>query len=124
MSNTSKQDTSRKRPAAEASAYYDSEDTATKRRPAAAQPPRLVEVAEQTDKSASTGSIIGVDLTCQIASFMSIQGNGLHNLCVAVGRDDAAKIRHDYLLDNDGYVERNLQIVASIASTAYASTGK
>ena len=55
---------------------------------------------------------IGVDLACQVASFMNVEGNGLHNVCVAFGPNGAAEIRRDYLLDNDVYIQYNLEIVS------------
>mmetsp|Transcript_17983 Transcript_17983/g.39909 ORF Transcript_17983/g.39909 Transcript_17983/m.39909 type:complete len:387 (+) Transcript_17983:149-1309(+) len=50
---------------------------------------------------------VGIDLICNIASFMN-PGDDLAGLCVAVGSADAARIRTEYLRDNEQYVAASL----------------
>ena len=50
---------------------------------------------------------IDIDLICNIASYMN-PGDDLMNLCVSVGPTDAAKIRTEYLRDNEQYVAASL----------------
>mmetsp|Transcript_19079 Transcript_19079/g.38436 ORF Transcript_19079/g.38436 Transcript_19079/m.38436 type:complete len:387 (+) Transcript_19079:138-1298(+) len=64
-----------------------------------------------------TSSTIGLDLACQVASFMNVEGSGLYNFCVAFGPEGAAEIRRDYLLDNEAYIEHNLEIVTNSVLT-------
>ena len=81
-----------------------------------ARQPRL-EVSEQLSNvgeatpascSATCSSMIGIEVICDIASFMN-PDNSLMNLCVSVGRADAARIRTEYLRDNETYVAASLQ---------------
>mmetsp|Transcript_32125 Transcript_32125/g.70620 ORF Transcript_32125/g.70620 Transcript_32125/m.70620 type:complete len:384 (-) Transcript_32125:539-1690(-) len=76
--------------------------------------PRLE--GEQADDP-HTSSTIGLDLACQVASFMNVEGSGLYNFCVAFGPEGAAEIRRDYLLDNEAYIEHNLEIVTNSVLT-------
>eukprot|EP00562_Extubocellulus_spinifer_P034177 CAMPEP_0178685570 /NCGR_PEP_ID=MMETSP0699-20121125/3456_1 /TAXON_ID=265572 /ORGANISM="Extubocellulus spinifer, Strain CCMP396" /LENGTH=387 /DNA_ID=CAMNT_0020330337 /DNA_START=100 /DNA_END=1263 /DNA_ORIENTATION=+ len=76
--------------------------------------PRLE--GEQADDP-HTSSNIGLDLARQVASFMNVEGSGLYNFCVAFGPEGAAEIRRDYLLDNEAYIEHNLEIVTNSVLT-------
>mmetsp|Transcript_35978 Transcript_35978/g.73032 ORF Transcript_35978/g.73032 Transcript_35978/m.73032 type:complete len:381 (-) Transcript_35978:1829-2971(-) len=57
------------------------------------------------DEDAAGG--VDIDLICNIASFMN-PGDDLAGLCVAVGSADAARIRTEYLRDNEQYVAASL----------------
>lgn len=56
-------------------------------------------------------------MVSKIARSMKV-GENLLSLCVAVGPADAARIRHDYLLDNEEYLVHSLDVLNS-SLTAY-----
>mmetsp|Transcript_32070 Transcript_32070/g.69430 ORF Transcript_32070/g.69430 Transcript_32070/m.69430 type:complete len:365 (+) Transcript_32070:73-1167(+) len=62
----------------------------------------------------SSDAVISVELICNIAAYMN-PGDGLMNLCVAVGPGDAAKVRTEYLRDNEQYVEASLRELRHIS---------
>mmetsp|Transcript_20776 Transcript_20776/g.42405 ORF Transcript_20776/g.42405 Transcript_20776/m.42405 type:complete len:374 (-) Transcript_20776:212-1333(-) len=62
----------------------------------------------------SSDAVISVELICNIAAYMN-PGDGLMNLCVAVGPVDAAKVRTEYLRDNEQYVEASLRELRHIS---------
>ena len=65
---------------------------------------------------------VGVDLICNIASYMN-PGNDLMNLCVSVGPADAARIRTEYLRDNEQYVTASLMQVEGYPWTSPNTIG-
>eukprot|EP00562_Extubocellulus_spinifer_P018187 CAMPEP_0178589008 /NCGR_PEP_ID=MMETSP0697-20121206/27369_1 /TAXON_ID=265572 /ORGANISM="Extubocellulus spinifer, Strain CCMP396" /LENGTH=362 /DNA_ID=CAMNT_0020225459 /DNA_START=16 /DNA_END=1104 /DNA_ORIENTATION=- len=66
----------------------------------------------------STSSMIGIEVICDIASFMN-PDDSLLNLCVSVGRADAARIRAEYLRDNETYVASSLRQLWDSTNTPY-----
>ena len=68
------------------------------------------------DTPASAVMIVDIDIICNIASFMN-PGSGL-NFCVAVGSADAARIRTEYLRDNEQYVVASLKKLGVIPNLA------
>jgi len=73
--------------------------------------PHTCTKGDAAEKSISINS----DLICRVASFMNVQWKGLLNLCIAIGPEEAAKLREEYLLDNDAYLEHNLWDVGASA---------
>eukprot|EP00562_Extubocellulus_spinifer_P033968 CAMPEP_0178683510 /NCGR_PEP_ID=MMETSP0699-20121125/2345_1 /TAXON_ID=265572 /ORGANISM="Extubocellulus spinifer, Strain CCMP396" /LENGTH=340 /DNA_ID=CAMNT_0020328115 /DNA_START=66 /DNA_END=1087 /DNA_ORIENTATION=- len=59
------------------------------------------------------GAGFGIDLIRGIAIFMS-PGADLFNLCAAVGPADAARIRTEYLRENDNYIVHSLREIRNL----------
>ena len=67
--------------------------------------------------SSDAATVIDIDLICNIASCMH-PGDDLMNLCVSAGPVDAAKVRTQYLRDNEQYVVASLKKLGDIKNLA------
>ena len=91
------------------------ESTRPELRVSHSDPDRYNDGSNPLDHSPAVGN--SIDLVSKIACLMKV-GEGLFNLCVAVGPTNAARIRYDYLLDNEEYLVHSLEVLNS-SLTAY-----
>ena len=71
---------------------------------------------------ADSPRIASIDLISKICSFVDV-GGGLYELCVAVGPTDAARIRRDYLLNNERYLAKSLRCLLFCTMGTGSGTG-
>ena len=86
------------------------ESTRPELRVSHSDPDRYNDGSNPLDHSPAVGD--SIDLVSKIACLMKV-GEGLFNLCVAVGPANAARIRYDYLLDNEEYLVHSLEVLNS-----------